>query len=384
MSTYDAIIVGARCAGSPLAMLLARSGHKVLLVDRAKFPSDTMSTHFVQAPGMARLQQWGLDDEVFASNCPPVTAAHFDMGGGEVMDFDIPLHEGVRGLVAPRRYILDKILVDAAVDAGAELAEGVSIDSLIYEGDRVAGVKGHTSTGNFEARARFVIGADGRHSVVARETEAPFIRNDGFSSGGYYTYFSGVSRGVVETYLQDELFGIVFPTNDDLAVVGLAWRHERFKDVKRDIEGNFFGALESLGDLGERARAGERAERFVGSADIPNYLRKAWGPGWALVGDACYHKDPAPADGITDAFRAAEYLADAFDEMANGTDEATALARYEERHADAALPLLDAAVKISDFDNTPQQRFEAFIGVRMQDAQEVEQIIARRAVTNGA
>ncbi|MGH2807976.1 MAG: FAD-dependent monooxygenase [Actinomycetota bacterium] len=381
---YDAIIVGARCAGSPLGMLLARSEHRVLVVDRASFPSDTMSTHFVQSPGMMRLARWGLMDRLFASNCPPITHARFDLGNDNVVEFEIPLDGALRGLAAPRRHVLDKILVDAAVEAGAELAEGVSIDSLLYEDDRVAGVSGHTNDGDFEARARIVVGADGRHSVVARETGAGFVRNDGDSSAGYYTYFGGVSTGVVETYLQEDLFGIVFPTNDELAVVGLAWRHERFKDVKRDIEGNFFAALDRMGDLGPRVRAGERTERFVGTADVPNYLRKVWGPGWALVGDAGYHKDPAPADGITDAFRAAEYLAEAFDEIANGADEDAALTRYEQRHAETALPLLDAAVNVASFDNTPEQRFEAFIEIRLHDAHEVQELGTREPMTNGA
>lgn len=169
---YDAIVVGARCAGSPLAMLMSRAGHKVLMVDRATFPSDTMSTHFINSPGMVRLAQWGLMDAVFATNCPPVTKALFD-AGGDILEVDIPEVPGVPGLVSPRRHILDKLLVDAAVDAGAELAEGVSVDSLIHEDDRVVGIKGHGSDGSFEARGRFIVGADGRHSMVADAVEAP-------------------------------------------------------------------------------------------------------------------------------------------------------------------------------------------------------------------
>jgi flavin-dependent dehydrogenase len=154
--------------------------------------------------------------------------------------------------------------------------------------------------------------------------------------------------------------------------------------MKRDIEGNFFATLDALGDIGARARAAERTERFVGTADVPNYLRKAWGPGWALVGDACYHKDPQPADGITDAFRGADYLADAIDRFLRGGDETETLTRYEERHAEMALPLLDSAVAVASFDNTPQRRFEAFIEIRMHDAEEVAKLRAAQPVTNGA
>ncbi len=142
---YDAIVVGARCAGSPTAMLLARRGHRVLLVDRAKFPSDTISTHFIQAPGMARLQRWGLLEEVMATDCPPITTGVLDINGESVeTDFEVP--NPLPGLAAPRRTVLDKVLVDAAADAGAELREGVMIDSLLFEDGRVIGVQGHSST----------------------------------------------------------------------------------------------------------------------------------------------------------------------------------------------------------------------------------------------
>ena len=373
---HDVIIVGSRCAGAPLAMLLARAGHDVLMVDRATFPSDTMSTHFIQLVGMTRLAQWGLADEVFATGCPPVTKARMSTAPGEDMDLEIPMVGGLPGLAAPRRYLLDKILVDAAVRAGAKLEQGVSVTSLIREGDRVVGIRGHSSESEFEATGRFVVGADGRHSIVAREAGVVFVRDDGSKAGGYYTYFRGLPVQGVESYLHDGLFCVVIPTNDEQTLVAVAWPPERFSELRRDVEGNFFAALDRLGDIGERARAAERVEKFVGSAELPNYLRKMYGPGWALVGDAGYHKDPAPADGISDAFRSAEYLADALDAVLDGQDEETALRRFEQRHAEIAVPLLDAAVRVADFERTPQQRFEAFIEIRMHDTQEATDLLA--------
>lgn len=373
---HDVIIVGSRCAGAPLAMLLARKGHDVLMVDRATFPSDTMSTHFIQLVGMTRLAQWGLVDEVFATGCPPITMAHMSTAPGEGMDLEIPMVGDLPGLAAPRRYLLDKILVDAAVRAGARLEQGVSVDGLILDGDRVQGIRGHSSEGNFEARARFVVGADGRHSIVAREAAVTAMRDEGSKSGGYYTYFSGLPVQGVESYLHDGLFCVVIPTNDDHTLVAVAWPPDRFSELRRDVEGNFLDALDRLGDIGGRTRAAQRVAKFVGSAELPNYLRRVYGPGWALVGDACYHKDPAPADGISDAFRGAEYLADAINEALGGQDEETALRRFEERHAEIAVPLLEAAVRVADFDNTPQQRFEAFIEIRMHDAQESTDVLA--------
>ena len=378
---YDAIVVGSRCAGAPLGLQLARAGHRVLMVDRAKFPSDTMSTHFIQAPGMARLARWGVLDDVMATGCPPVTKVRFSTSPGEYMNIDVPQHS-LPGLVGPRRTLLDKILVDAAVDAGAELAEGVSIDSLQRDGDRVTGVVGHTSAGEFRAEARFVVGADGRNSVVAREVDAPIVEQRKETSSGYYTYYRNLPVDGVETCLHDGLFLVVLPTNDDLTLVGIGWRPERFKDIKRDVENEFLAALDKMGDIGPRTRAAERAERFVGAHALPNYLRKAHGPGWALVGDALCHKDPAPADGISDAFRASEYLAEAIDDTLTTGDETAAMERFERRHAEIAVPLLDAAVRVADFDRTPQERFEAFIEIRMRDGEEADQVLA--PATNGA
>ncbi len=373
---YDAVIVGGRCAGAPLALLLARKGHKVLVVERATFPSDTMSTHFIQAPGMARLLRWGLLEQIAATGCPPVTRACFHQPEGP-LEFDLPNRTGLPGLMAPRRYILDKILIDAAVAAGAELAEGVAVDSLIREGERVAGVRGYSSEGTFEARGRFVVGADGRHSTIAELVDAPFLSYTAPLSAGYYSYFSGVEmNATVETALLNDLFCVVFPTNDGLTLAALAWRPERFKELKRDIEGNFRAGLEQLGELGQRVLAGERIERWVGGSDVPNFLREVWGPGWALVGDALFHKDPVPADGITDSFRAADFLADAIDDVLHGGEEAEAMNRYIARHNEYALPQLDAAIRTANLDIEPAKRVEAFFEIRMHNEAETEALLA--------
>lgn len=351
-------------------MLLAKSAHKVLIVDRATFPSDTMSTHFIQSPGMTRLSKWGLMDAVFASGCPPVRTAFFDVNG-EQMEMEIPLHEPLPGLASPRRFLLDKILVDAAVAAGTELAEGVSIDSLIREGERVVGVRGHTSEGGFEERARLVVGADGRHSVVAKETEAPFIRFVEPLSAGYYSYFKDTGVENTQLYLHDDLMCVIFPTNHGLTTAAVVWPRERFAEIRRDIEGCFDAGLEQLGET--RVRSSERAERFIGAADLSNYIRRATGPGWVLVGDACYHKDPIPADGISDAFRGAELLANAVDDILTGAEsEGVALARYEQRQMEFIEPHFDAAIRSASFDRTPQERSAAFFESRLQDFEEVE------------
>lgn len=370
---YDVVIVGGRCAGAPLAMLLARAGHKVVIVDRASFPSDTMSTHFIQSPGMQRLRRWGLLDTVLATNVPPVTKALFDPG--DILEFDVPLVPGIPGLISPRRYILDKILVDAAVEAGADLAEGVTVNSLIRQDGRVVGVAGHSSEGSFEARGRFTVGADGRHSKVAAEVDADLIRYVDPLDSGYYSYYAdtGIPSNRTQLFYRDDITAVTFPTNDGLLVVAILWRLERFADLKRDIEGNFNAALRALGPLGEKVLDGERAERFTGAADLANFYRKCHGPGWALVGDACYHKDPVPADGISDAFRGAEMLATALDRaLTDESSESDAFVDYERGYTVAVDDHFDHVIRATTFESTPQERLEAFIAIRMLDAQESE------------
>ena len=372
---HDVVIVGARCAGSPLAMLLARAGHDVVVVDRATFPSDTISTHFINSPGMLRLHRWGLAESLLATGCPPITEAFFDIGGDE-LEVEIPAQGPVTALVSPRRTVLDKILVDAATEAGAQIREGVSVDSLIFEDERVVGVRGHSSEGEFEARGRYVVGADGRHSVVAKQVDAPFVEFTDALSSGYYSYFAGTGITRTQLLFRDDVISIMFPTHDELTVVGLIWDRARFKELKRDVEGNFTKGLASLGPKGQAVMAAERAERFVGLSDLTNYLRKTSGPGWVLVGDACYHKDPIPADGITDAFRGAEMLAKALDATLKGSrSEEEALGDYEAGYRATADKHLNAAIRSASFDLTPKERFDAFFEARIADSEEVQSLV---------
>lgn len=375
---YDAIVVGTRCAGAPLAMLLAQQGHSVLAVDRAHFPSDTMSTHFIQSPGMMRLAQWGLLDRLMATGCPPLTKV--TMGVGEdVMVMDAPPRPGLPGLASPRRTILDALLVDAAREAGAEVREGVTVTSLLRDGDRVTGIEGHTAAGPFQAEGRFVIGADGRNSGIARAVGAEYRRHEQAKGIGYYAYFENVDFEGVYLHTGDDMLCVAFPTHHNLLVIAIEWPGRDMKEVRTDIEGNFGSALRSLGDFGARAAAGTRVSKYVGLADIASFLRTASGPGWALIGDAAYFKDPAPADGISDAFRAADYLADALHEVFTGaaTEEA-ALARFESRYDEYALPLLDLTVKVAATGTPAQERLDSFITIRMLNEQEADAMTVTR------
>ena len=173
---YDVIVVGARCAGSPTAMLLARQGHRVLLLDRATFPSDTNSTHYVQQPAVARLREWGVIDDVLASGCPPIETYGLDFGAFALRGRPTP-YAGEALAYGPRRILLDAVLVEAASTTGAAVETGFTVEELMFDGDAVVGLRGRTEDGTaVNERARVVVGADGLHSVVAQRRRCSGLR----------------------------------------------------------------------------------------------------------------------------------------------------------------------------------------------------------------
>lgn len=337
---YDVIVVGARCAGSPTAMLLARKGYKVLLVDKAGFPSDTLSTHYIHQPGVARLHRWGLLNKVIASGCPPIVRQVFDVGPFAITGSPPPT-DGINAGYAPRRFVLDKMLLDAAVDAGAEVREHFSVEELVTDGGRVTGIRGRSHGGSLvQDEARIVVGADGKHSIVARIVSAPKYNEQPAFSCAYYAYWSNVSIQAAELYPRAGRMLIAAPTNDGMTLTIVYWPDANFDQVRLDVEGQFMRALDMAPGLAHRVRAGTRVEKFRGAIDLSGYFRRPYGPGWALVGDAGYHKNPITAQGITDAFRDAELLAAAIDDSFAGrlaTEDA--LAAYEQKRNEAAMPM---------------------------------------------
>jgi flavin-dependent dehydrogenase len=342
---YDAIVIGARCAGSPTAMLLARQGYNVLLVDKSTFPSDIMSTHYIHLPGVARLQNWGLLDRVWAAGTPRIEQVTVYLDG---VPFTPPRFDAELAACCPRRTVLDKILVDAAVEAGVELREGFSVRELVFDDGAVAGISGSQGGATVTEKARIVIGADGLHSLVARHVKPAEYDAVPSLTFAYYAYFSGVPAEGAELRPLDEGGILVFPTNDGLTCVAAGGPTEGFHNFRADIEGNFFKLLDRMPDLAGRVRAGKREERFVGTNDQPNYFRRPYGPGWALVGDAGYHRDFITGLGITDAFRDAELLTEAIDAGFSGRrslDEA--MAGYESVRNRFAKPLYDVTLSMA-------------------------------------
>jgi 2-polyprenyl-6-methoxyphenol hydroxylase-like FAD-dependent oxidoreductase len=309
---YDAIIVGARCAGSPTAMLLARNGYRVLLVDKATFPSDTISTHIIWPHGAEVMDRWGLLDRLAATGCPPVARRLiFDVGPFALKGGVTDTNAG-RGGYCPRRTVLDKLLVDAAVEAGAELREGFTVETLLWDDDRVVGLRGHSRTGrSVDERARIVIGADGVHSLVAKAVGALEYDTKPAQTTNYYSYYGGFGADDIEMYVRDYHAVGCFPTHDRLTLIAVLWPCSQFQEIRIDIERHVKKALESTSTVARRLEGARREEKWSGTAGLPSYFRRPFGPGWALVGDAAYNKDPITAQGISDAFIDAEALATA-------------------------------------------------------------------------
>ena len=362
---YDAIVIGARCAGSPTAMLLARKGYRVLLLDKATFPRDTMSTHLIWQPGVAQLQRWGLLEQVRASNCPPIQKATFDFGALALTGSPPPA-DGATEAFGPRRTVLDKILVDAAVEAGAELRESFSVREIVTGNDRVTGIRGRAKGGStVTAEARIVIGADSLHSLLARTVQPPKYNEVPALACYYYTYWSGVPTEGFEFYSRDYRTIFVLSTNNGLTLISVAWPNRKFHEFRADIEGNYLKTLELAPDLARQVGNGRREERFVGTADVPNFFRRPYGPGWALVGDAAYHKDPITAQGITDAFHDAEALAQAIDHGFSGRRPLEeALADYERQRNEAVMPLYEFTCRLATLEPTQPRTMQLLAALR--------------------
>jgi 2-polyprenyl-6-methoxyphenol hydroxylase-like FAD-dependent oxidoreductase len=357
-NTYDAIVVGARCAGAPTAMLLARQGHRVLLVDRSTFPSDTLSTLVIQPEGVAALQRWGLFEEVAATGCPPIERYTFDFGPVVISGRPRPV-DGNATAIAPRRTVLDKVLVDAAARAGAEVRESFTVDELIFDDGAVVGIRGHADGGSeVVERASVVIGADGHNSRVARAVGAERYHEKAVLENAFYTFWHDLPVGAFTTIIRGDRGFAAIPTNDDLTLLLVGCPFAQASEFRRDVEANYFEAIKRDAEWADRVNGATREERFTGGG-VPNFFRKPYGHGWALVGDAGYTKDPITAQGIANAFVDAERVAAALGEVWDG--EASfddALGRYQANRDAAAVPMYEFTTQLATLEPPPPEMQE--------------------------
>lgn len=338
---HDVIVVGARVAGSATGMLLARMGLRVLVVDRATFPSDTLSSHQLQPPAAERLARWGLLDRLVEAGTPGVSRLRFD-SNGIVLNGSFP--DGGT-LYSPRRTVLDPMLVDAARAAGAEVRERTIVDEVLVSDGRATGIRCHEKgSAPVVETAPLVVGADGKHSIVASTLRARSYRRREPRSLAFYTYWQDVPLDTGELYGWDRRIVGAWPTNDGLVVTYISWPASEFEAFRADPMGNVLATLDGAGDLGKRVRAGTHVGPLRGTIDLPNVFRRPYGPGWALAGDAGLVMDSITGQGIGHALRDAELLSEA---ILGGTEKA--FARYAKARDAETRPMYDLTVRLASF-----------------------------------
>ncbi len=335
---YDAIVIGARVAGSPLGMLLARQGHRVLVVDRDTFPSDTLSTTFLQDEASHYLDTWGLLAKVYATGVPQCSVVA-NFGDGMML---APAPPGKFPAIAPRRTYLDQILVEAAREAGAEVREGFSVQAIVKDATgRVTGIQGRGADGStVSEEARIVVGADGRNSLLARHVDVEEYEVVEPTSCGFYSFFSGATGDTTELHYNGNHAFFAFPTNDGLTCFAAEAPRDAWEEFRADPDRYLFEKMAQLAtQLYPRAKDVKREESWYGMQGRKAYIRKPYGPGWALAGDAGCLKDPVTGTGCNDAFRDAALLSEGLHGWFGGEQtEEGAMARYQEARDAELLP----------------------------------------------
>ncbi|HSF18642.1 MAG TPA: NAD(P)/FAD-dependent oxidoreductase, partial [Vicinamibacteria bacterium] len=325
-----------------------RSGLRVLAVEQARYGTDTLSTHALMRGGVLQLHRWGVLPRIEAVGTPRITSTSFHYGEEEIAIAIKPRY-GIQGLYAPRRKVLDAILVDAAREAGVEVVHGVRvIDLMRSEDGRVVGaVLEEPGAGTVSVGAELVIGADGLRSKVAELVGAPKYRVGRNTSTFLYGYWSGLDLEENHWYYRPGVMGGAIPTNGGEVLVCAGAPGSRFwNEIRFDLEGGFHRVLREVApELSDALAGASRSGPVRGFPGEPGFFRRSAGPGWALVGDAGYFRDPSTAHGITDAFRDAELLARA---AVQGTDRA--LEEYERLRDSMAVGLFEASDIIAGHD----------------------------------
>ncbi len=364
--TYDVVIVGARCAGAATAMLLAALGVRVLVFDKSRLGSDTMSTHALMRPAVLLLHRWGITDRLDAEETPRIRKTTFVYSNEEDsrhLAIDIKPRHGVYALYAPRRTVLDRLLVEAARDAGADVRHGLQMLDLLHDrGGRVRGVKVRDEMGRVqEVRAGLVIGADGRRSNVARLVGAtPYVRGR-HGTNCSFGYFDNLPVDGNRWYFRPGMGAGAIPTNDgqtlvfasvpEAAALGSASkRNDAFHQV----------IAESAPDVADRLPQARLDGKLRFFPAMRGFLRQSWGEGWALVGDSGYMSDPITAHGITNALRDADILARTIAEDAK-------LADYQTARDDLSLKFFEISDRVAslDWDISTVQQYHQLMSEEM-------------------
>jgi 2-polyprenyl-6-methoxyphenol hydroxylase-like FAD-dependent oxidoreductase len=350
--SYDIVVIGARAAGASTAMLLARCGYSVLMVDRAREGTDTVSTHTLLRSGVLQMKRWGLLDQLADSGTPPIGRVTLGFGR-ELVPIDLKEEQGVGTLYAPRRTVLDPILVAAGVDEGVEyLSQTRALDLVRDVQGRVTGVVleiGHSETA---VSARMVVGADGVWSQTAAKVDAAEYASHPPANLVRYTYFRGIETdGIYFQFTRGVNTGLI-PTNHGETLVYMGVPSTMAAEIRADTDGAFLReAIRSHPRMASAIRGGTRVGPYRGTDGLPGFLKRPYGPGWALVGDAGYTKDPISAHGISDALRDAELSSRAIDvALTDPRRESEAFAGYQRERDRLSVEMLDVSAELAGYE----------------------------------
>lgn len=371
---YDAIIVGARCAGAATAMLLARRGRRALVVDRERFPSDKgMSTHLLWHAGADRLRDWGLLERLEATNCPAQRDFLLDLGALKLTGRPEIRQFGDIGAYAPRRIVLDGVLVDAAREAGATLLEGRHVRDLIRRDGRVIGLRYLDENGaEQEVLAPIVIGADGMNSTVAKAAGAREYNTRPKAQRTVFAYFADVDLPRIEFHASPGAMAFAWRTNDDEVVAGYIRRAEDCDGAGTPDDRAFHAEMTEIApELAPRIRAARRVSP-VRAGGVRSFMREAGGSGWALVGDAGLNMDPISAQGISNALIQAEMLAEAVDVGLASDDLDGSVSAYGAARDARFGPLYGFTAEMAKLDpEQPEEMGHLFVGLA-QDQRDID------------
>ncbi len=364
---YDIVIVGARVAGASLGILLAQQGRSVLLLDREEFPSDTLSTHYVHPFGVDNLARLGVLDDLLAAGFRRLTRVRTHV---EDCLFEAPVAPGGGFGLAPRRSVLDSVLQEHAVAAGADLLTRTRADALLEEEGRVAGVAAVDAAGERqEVRARLVVGADGKTSKVADWVAAAAYREVAPIRPVYYGYYHGVAalgEPAVELFFGGDTVGFLFPMREGEDCLALEVQPEAFAEFRADPQGTFERRCRALHGIEARLAGATLEGKLKGSKGVANFLRVPYGPGWALTGDAAYLKDPVTGFGIGDAVAQAFMLAGPIGAWLDGADWEETMSAYHAKRDETLLPMYEATLGFAQMQDPAAEtvdRLRAFFGV---------------------
>lgn len=348
---YDVIIVGGRVAGSIAATLLGSKGHKVLVLDRATFPSDTLSSHFFRAPSFRAFEQIGVLDQVMA--VAPQLRVNYNVIDGIIFPEPVEEPEDYPFYMCVRRITLDEILVNQAKSTpNVEFHEGAKVDNLLEEEGKIIGVTWKESNQEMKAHAKVVIGADGVRSLVAKKVNPEVEIEEPINRAMYYAYYKNLEAKegpAAEFHFRDgNYLAYCVPSDHDLTLVSLSVPISEFSEFKRDPEGKLMDELHAMVGLSPRLDKATREGPIQGTGSIPGYLRIPYGKGWALVGDASMTMDPWSGHGIDHGSTHAGFLAKYLSEYLNKTmDWNKAMQGYHTDRNEFSLKTFKSTCKLS-------------------------------------